>query len=88
MGVDLIALGKDPNIIFDGENFMRFQMIPGHQVLGGLKGCCVGTGGKDAYPWVMNKKCNLNTGLKDVVMDKLMEKKQLFFFGFYRKMLF
>jgi len=63
VGVDLIALGKDPNIIFDGENFMRFQMIPGHQVLGGLKGCCVGTGGKDAYPWVMNKKCNLNTGL-------------------------
>jgi len=25
VGVDLIALVKDPNIIFDGENFMRFQ---------------------------------------------------------------
>eukprot|EP00434_Breviolum_minutum_P022136 symbB.v1.2.019542.t1/scaffold1575.1/size110922/3 len=25
VGVDLIALVKDPNIIFDGESFMRFQ---------------------------------------------------------------
>ena len=27
VGVDLIALVKDPNIIFDGENFMRFQAV-------------------------------------------------------------